>query len=333
MKRTHLAIVSTLLLLGSLSLSAVAQVRMTPEQSKQHREQEAKVYERMKRYGINREDMAEFRRLSEIASGHPDPQPWISANTLFKPSEHYRMEMDEFILTMKVPDAPYNGGRIWPYTTTRPLHPDLAKNMAWQRSSSLKVADFSWYVCSGVFARLLQGDNCPTAGGSIRYHILTPEGILNTSTPEAMSRSYAEIQKTRVLTQAEREQLKLSGKIDNRASNRIVLVPEQVVINGRIWVRKAMTNSQSYLYQYTTFLAPDRMIGISFGVPYRDGAWPDPNAAQYPPPSPKGLALIEELIASVRVAKVNDDGAPDPFVIQRVEPAPLPVREKRPAAE
>jgi hypothetical protein len=205
--------------------------------------------------------------------------------------------------------------------------------MAWQRSSSLKIADFSWYVCAGVFARLLQGDNCPTAGGSIRYHILTPEGILNTSTPEAMSRSYAEIQKTRVLTQAEREQLKLSGKIDNRASNRIVLVPEQVVINGRIWVRKAMTNSQSYLYQYTTFLAPDRMIGISLSTRYRDGAWPDPNAAQYPPPSPKGLALIEELIASVRIAKVNDDGAPDPFVIQRVEPAPRPVREKRPAAE
>jgi hypothetical protein len=42
---------------------------------------------------------------------------------------------------------------------------------------------------------------------------------------------------------------------------------------------------------------------------------------------------MEAMLASLRVSTLNDDGAPDPFVIERVEPAPLPVREKRPATQ
>jgi hypothetical protein len=47
----------------------------------------------------------------------------------------------------------------------------------------------------------------------------------------------------------------------------------------------------------------------------------------------KAFADIEEMVASIRVAKINDDGSPDPFVIERVEPAPLPVREPLPASQ
>jgi hypothetical protein len=42
---------------------------------------------------------------------------------------------------------------------------------------------------------------------------------------------------------------------------------------------------------------------------------------------------MEEMASSLRVVRIDDDGAPDPFVIERVEPAPLPVREKLPAAQ
>jgi hypothetical protein len=42
---------------------------------------------------------------------------------------------------------------------------------------------------------------------------------------------------------------------------------------------------------------------------------------------------MEEMASSLRVVRIDDDGAPDPFVIERVEPAPLPVREKPPAVQ
>jgi hypothetical protein len=41
--------------------------------------------------------------------------------------------------------------------------------------------------------------------------------------------------------------------------------------------------------------------------------------------------LVDQLVKSLRITKINDDGAPDPFVVERVEPAPLPVREPLPA--
>ena len=62
--------------------------------------------------------------------------------------------------------------------------------------------------------------------------------------------------------------------------------------------------------------------------PYDYTAHPDPSS--WPAPSKRALAIMEETVGSLRIAKINDDGAPDPFVVERVEPAPLPVREKRP---
>jgi hypothetical protein len=59
----------------------------------------------------------------------------------------------------------------------------------------------------------------------------------------------------------------------------------------------------------------------------------NPDATSYPDPLKQAIAQMEAMMASLRVAKRSDDGAPDPFVIERVEPAPLPVREKRPATQ
>lgn len=80
-----------------------------------------------------------------------------------------------------------------------------------------------------------------------------------------------------------------------------------------------------------TTLSSDRMVGFSFGLPEYDYS-ANPDSSTYPAAIKRAYALMDELVASLRIAKVNDDGSPDPFVLERVEPAPLPVREKLPTA-
>ena len=85
-------------------------------------------------------------------------------------------------------------------------------------------------------------------------------------------------------------------------------------------------------FYYKTILSPDRSLGISFSLPQYDyNANPDPST--YPAAIKRAIAIMEEMVASLRVVNTKDDGSPDPFVIERVEPAPLPVREKPPVAE
>jgi hypothetical protein len=59
----------------------------------------------------------------------------------------------------------------------------------------------------------------------------------------------------------------------------------------------------------------------------------NPDLSTYPGALKKAFAQMEAMVASLRIAKVNDNGSPDPFVIERVDVAPLPIREVRPAAQ
>ena len=45
------------------------------------------------------------------------------------------------------------------------------------------------------------------------------------------------------------------------------------------------------------------------------------------------MAIMETMLPSLRFVKTNDDGSPDPFVAERVELGPPPVREKLPATQ
>ena len=75
-----------------------------------------------------------------------------------------------------------------------------------------------------------------------------------------------------------------------------------------------------------------RWLVVSFSLPQYDyNANPDPST--YPASIKRAIAIMEEMVPSLRVVNTKDDGSPDPFVIERVEPAPLPVREKPPVAE
>ena len=274
-----------------------------------YKEREAAIYEHMKRYGINRDDVEALGRLSLYVKRHV----MVDTNDLLKPGEHYRMEMDGYILTMKAPDAlkMLAGQRIWPYTDT--FTPDPMTGKMFGRSGEiLKVADLAFYIRpSFIFGRT--GNFW---GGGIYYQILTDENRHAYLTPETVRKYFSESQKGSVLTQEEIERSLRKHLIDNRMGNKIILTPELVTINGRIWIREAIVMNAEPLYRYTTVLKPDRRLHLSIGLPDDRRAY----------------EKMEEMIASIRVAKIDDDGSPDPFVIERVEPAPLPVREPLPSS-
>jgi hypothetical protein len=284
----------------------------SPDDARIHlsdREQEAAIYKHMKRYGINRDDVAALGRLWLSDKSHV----MVSTNDLLAPGEYYRMEMDEYILTMKIPDAERSSGqKIWPYTDTRTPDP-LTGKMFGRMDKVLKIADLAFYIRpSFIFGRTNN-----LWGGGIYYQILTDRNQYAYLTPETVREHFSVSQKSQVLTQEEIERSLRRNLIDNRMGNKIALAPELVTINGRIWIREAMDRYGSdRRYQYTTVLKPDRRLHLSLEVP--------DNRAAY--------EKMEEMVASIRVAKIDDDGSPDPFVIERVEPAPLPVREPLPSS-
>lgn len=312
-------------MLIGLSSQVTAADSAAIERLKQFNEQKDAIYAHMKRYGINREDVAAKRRLYETSPPYSYPHVKIFAEKLLNPGEHLRIEMDEFVLTLKIPDAPWAGFGLWPYNNTRTPDPAMEKFLK-QSNGILDVADLCWYMCRSIFTPGLFG-RCETAGVSMNYRVLTPKEVEDISTPEKMRKVFSEFQKSQIPTQEDIERSIREHLIDNRRGNRIVLTPEPVVINGRVWIRYASNRYNGRHYQYVTLLGADRRLIVNFGMPQYDyNANPDP--ATYPAAIRKGFALMEEMLVSLRIAKINDDGAPDPFVVERVEPAPLPVREK-----
>ena len=337
MKPRFFLLAAGLVMLGGCAVVDVAEVvsykaRDAAKEKTPFQIQKDTIYARMKRYGINRDDVAALRRLYESVPPYSDPHTSVATEDLLKPGEHYRIEMDEYILTMKVPPAgsAVPGQWIWPYTNTRTPDPSIAKLLKLEKGSA-KVVDLAWFVCDSILPPGVVG-RCETAGVSMNYRVLSPKDMEDLSTPERMRAFFTRFQKSRIPTQEDIERSIRERLIDNRMGNRIVSPPEPVVINGRIWIRYITDRGQERAYQYVTLLGPDRRLILNTGLPpYDYTAHPDPST--WPAPSKRALAIMEETVGSLRIAKINDDGAPDPFVVERVEPAPLPVREKRPVPQ
>jgi len=295
---------------------------------KRFNEQREELYARMRRYGINRDDMSALRSLYEESPPHSSPHIEIPTKNLLKPGEHYRIELDEYVLTMKVPEGDSGSSFISPYNDTRQPDPGMEKFLK-QSKGSLRVANLGWYTYGppSIWERRYD-----SSGASIFYRIIAPEISEKYSTPERMQKTMIEIRERSIQTQADIERAARERLIDSRKGNRIVLKPEPVAINGRIWMRDAMHSGgyNSRNYSYATYLRPGRFLIANFGLPQYDfDANLDP--ATYPKEIRQAIARMDEMVASLRIAKINDDGAPDPFVIERVEPGPLPVREPLPA--
>ena len=321
-------------LLSCLSIQAIAAYENTKAWWKDYGEQEEVIHANMQRYGINRDNMAALRRLKETAPPYSFPHVKVGVDDLYNPGEHYRIEMDEFILTVKVPDAKKIPGQwIWPYTNTRTPEPGMAKLLQ-NNKGYVDVVKLGWFTCRSIFPGGLVG-NCEMMSFGVLYGTLNAEKAEAFSTPEKFREISARTMKNMIPTQSEINKVKPENRWLSRAGNRIVLPAETVVINGRVWIRDAMNTSYGLgeqTFYYKTILSPDRSLGISFSLPQYDyNANPDPST--YPAAIKRAIAIMEEMAASLRVVNTKDDGSPDPFVIERVEPAPLPVREKPPAAE
>ena len=304
--------------------------KKTPEWWQRYEEKEKEIYARMKRYGINRDDMADLHHLRK--SGRPlgDPHIKIPAAEFLNPGEHYRFGLDEYIVTMLVPKASAASSWIWPYTNIR--DPDAAMKQYLEREKgSLKIASMGWTNCLYFGCMNSRGDG---SSASMTYRILSPEEVSGRfSTPEKLRQGVRESQK-RAIEQA----LAYRGKnpIVSDAeleAERVALEPEIVTINGRIWVRDAMNDYRGRAYVYVTPLLPGRVLRVRFGMPQGHDYNAQPDPATWPRSAKQAFENMEAMVASLRVTKTNDDGSPDPFVVERVEPGPLPVREKRPAAD
>ena len=291
--------------------------------------QRESIYQHMRRYGINRDDIVALRRLYETYPPHSFPHVNIASEKLLNPGEHYRIEVDSFVITMIVPDAPANvGSWIWPYTETIKPEMDMQK-LILRENGKLKLADLSWNQCKSTFQLDFLKD-CKTHGLSIIYRILKPQEQLEFSTPEKLRQLSRKIMRDQIIPAEKVEDAIRSGQILNGSDNKIYLDSEIIVINGRVWVRDAMDSDSDRIFYYKTRLSKDRMLGLSFGLPtYNYNANPEPS--NHPAAIKRAAALMEELISSLRIAKVDNDNTPDPFVIERVAPAPLPVREALPS--
>lgn len=295
-----------------------------------YKEKKEVINEHMKRYGINREDVAALRALAETAPPYWDPHIEILAKNFLNSGEHYRFEMDEYIVTMLVPDARPSSSWIWPYTNTR--NPDEGMKKYLEREKgSLKIASLGWENCMFFGCMNSRGD---VSGAGITYRILSAEEVAGKfSTPENLRKGQTEWNQY-LIKQAQARYG--SNPIISRAQEeayQIAINPEIVTINGRVWVRYAMNMYMTRDYHYLTTLSPGRMLSVRFGMPngHDYNAQPDPST--WPGSAKKAYANMEKMAASLRVSKIDDDGSPDPFVVERVEPAPLPVREPLPSSQ
>jgi hypothetical protein len=307
---------------GCTSLEvAVYSIRQEMREKSPTEKQKDLIYEHMKRYGINRDDVSALNHT--LGNPHSYQYVMVRAIDLFKPGEHYRVEMDEFILTMIVPDAELNTSWIYPYTSTRQPDPKL-KKMLEHEKGRLMLMDLGWNYTSPVFF-----GQSARASVSVRYNILENKNFL---TPEEQKIHASETLKRRVPSQEKLKQDAWKDGLFRLDGTGIYLDAETVVINGRIWIRYAMNQRYGRIYrwyEYLTRLSSDRTLTVRFAMPFYDyNANPDPST--YPASVKKAFADMEKMVSSLRVAKVDDDGSPDPYVLEKTEPAPLPVREKLP---
>lgn len=319
-------------LAGAWPASVLAsEQKKTPEWWQQFSAEKKSLYTHMQRHGINAEDVYTLRRL--FASTSPNNFfHYVDTLELLKPGEHYRIQMDQHVLTMVVPDE-RNGSRsrqwISPYNDTRTPEPGMARHLE-QEEGALRVANMGWHTCRSLFPPGMFG-SCEVSGVGIVYSILRPENAAKFSNPETLRQAFRVYVNTLLPTREDIEATLRGESIIDHTMTRIAVEPELVTLNGRIWLHYAMDTDRGREYAYITRLGTDRVLSVRFGLPrYNYRAEPDP--ARWPGPMRRGYALMQELRDSLRIARLDDDSRPDPFVVYRVEPAPLPVREPLPAA-
>jgi hypothetical protein len=317
--------------MGMLVLMCTLSLEASAEQW--FKDEEKAIYANMKRYGVNRENVAAMQQLSEKVPPYSEPHVSILAKDLYKPGEYYRFEMDEYVVNMIVPDVPVSLYSIWPYTNTRTPSDGMKKYLKQGAVNNvLSIAQLTWKSCATF--------SCVTSSISITYQILNSQRQENYATPGTALKILEERQKKEILSLAELADMEQRNVLNPRMGNQIALKPETVVINGRIWIRSAMqqrkegtpairySTSLPPTYLYVTRLGQDRLLVISVGT--SDNEHDLTNPSTWSSAVRKGYALIDQVISSIRVTQLNDDGSPDPFVVERVEPAPLPVREPLP---
>ena len=323
---------STLALILTTLLSPTSQAQTAYENTEKwwgnYVKKREDIYSKMRQYGISRQYVEAMRSLEETAPPHSVPHIKIRTDKLLSPGEHYRMEVDEFSITMRIPNAPISSSWIWPYTNTRTPDLKMIKLLS-DEKGRLPLANLGWLTCQNIFLERFFGE-CERAGMGISYRILQPHEQPEFSTPEMLQQLSQRILRNMIIPAEKIEDAIRSGKILNGSDNKIYLDSEIIVINGRIWIRDAMDSDSDRIFYYKTRLSKDRMLGLSFGLPtYNYNANPEPS--NHPTAIKRAAALMEELISSLRIARVDDDNTPDPFVIERVAPAPLPVREALPS--
>lgn len=134
-----LSVLGAALLFAVVSDQAYSLDPAVRENLNKFKEQRDALYAHMRRFGIDRQDVASIRRLYEMSPPYSDPHVSLAAEEILSPGEHYRIEIDEFILTMKVPDFPASSSWLWPYTNTRTPDPGMEKLLA-REEGALKVA-------------------------------------------------------------------------------------------------------------------------------------------------------------------------------------------------
>lgn len=320
---------AAMMVLG-LALEANAQgYENTKEWWGHYKEQKEAINAHMKRYGINREDITALRRLRETWPPYSEPYTSIPAEDFLNPGEYYRFELDEYVVTMLVPPHKNNAGQwIYPYVNTRT--PDAAMRQYLDRvKGGLEIAQLGWTNCVFLGCMNSRGD---VSGLTMTYRILSQEEASGRySSPDNLIKWKTEWNQYLIKqAQARYGNNPIISRAEEEAYQ-IAMNPEVVTINGRVWIRDAMNRYMVRDYHYLTTLSPGRMLHVRFGMPLGHDYNARPDPATWPGSAKKAYATMEEMVASLRVVKMDDDGTPDPFVIERVESAPLPVREALPA--
>ena len=293
----------------------------------------------MKRHGINRDNV---KALALIETGLPYSFPYTNIRTegLFESGEHYRFEIDEFIVTMKAPSPQYSYQWILPYLDTRNPDPEVVEeylkkeypgtpgakrllDIANRQDGYHRGVRQKWYVPNGGFRmtyRMLDTEEQEVFSTPEKLQALSERALPRRKVPSGKVPRNKEEAMNEIRMEKEQEKIIIEQRFFNKDYYSHKSYDSVIcVINGRYWIRRTFnSNEQSYNpnrwnYIYMTTLSPDRVLRIIFEVPNYDT---DTDRFMFSADSrQKAFADIEEMVASIRVAKIKDDGSPDPFVI------------------